>query len=234
MKKVLLFLLLGAGMAGLLSCTLSQAGQATVPTPGPTTIPLAPVLAPPPGEVVLQDDFSAPLGTVWALLDVEETPGQKAVWYTEDGILVQGGTNLGNSVEPAYLMVQGGADWTDYTVQVNIYVDTNDEVGLIFRTNPAGFYRFRLRSEAFQAPYTAGLDRYQEGRYEVLWHTSGIGFPIRRWFTLRLEVRGDTFTVSLDGRAVATVQDAAFPQGGIGFYAWAEGGVYFDNLVVTR
>ncbi len=234
MKKVLLLFWFGVGMVGLLSCTLPSAGQSTVPTSGPTTIPLAPILAPPPGEIVLQDDFSAPLGTIWALLDVEETPGQKALWYTQDGLLVQGGTNLGDSVEPAYLMVQGGTDWTDYTVQVNIYVDTNDEVGLIFRASEAGFYRFRLRSEAFQAPYTAGLDRYQEQRYEVLWHTSGLGFPIRKWFTLRLEVRGDTFTISLDGKPVATVQDAAFPRGGIGFYAWAEGGVYFDNLVVTR
>lgn len=234
MKKVLLLLWLGVGMVGLLSCALPSAGQSTVPTSGPTTIPLAPILAPPPGEIVLQDDFSAPLGTIWSLLDVEETPGQKALWYTQDGLLVQGGTNLGGSVESAYLMVQGGADWTDYAVQVNIYVDTNDEVGLIFRANEAGFYRFRLRSEAFQAPYTAGLDRYREQHYEVLWHTSGLGFPIRKWFTLRLEVRGDTFTVSLDGKPVVTVQDTAFPRGSIGFYAWAEGGVYFDNLVVTR
>lgn len=234
MKKIMLLLLLGVGIVGLLSCTLPPAGQATVPTPNSTTIPLAPLLAPPPGEIVFQDDFSTPLDTVWTLLDIEETPGQKALWYTQDGILAQGGTNLGDSVEPAYLMAQGGADWTDYIVQVNIYVDTNDEVGLIFRASEAGFYRFRLRSEAFQAPYTAGLDRYQGQHYEVLWHTAGLGFPIRKWFTLRIEVQGDTFTISLDGKAVATVQDATFPRGGIGFYAWAEGGVYFDNLVVTR
>jgi hypothetical protein len=38
----------------------------------------------------------------------------------------------------------------------------------------------------------------------------------------------------VDGEVIATVQDSTFAQGGVGFYAWAEGGAYFDNLVVTR
>lgn len=244
-KSSLLLLVFALGIAGLLACGQvpeqfpnaggsgqagSTAGDSRLPA-----LPLAPWQAPPAGEVILLEDFSGTLGSTWAVMDIAQTPGERAVWISADGVLAQGGTELGmGSVDSAYLVTSLGADWTDYTVRANIYVDTNDEVGLVFRVSEAGFYRFRMRSSQFPGPYQVGLDRYQDGRYTVLWHAAGNGYPPRTWFTLQVEVRGDTFTVFVDGRPVATVQDAALARGGVGFYAWAEGGAYFDNMVVVR
>jgi hypothetical protein len=236
-----LLLLLVLGAVGLLACgqvPVSPLPGAVDPTPGPSPLPglpLAPLAAPPTGTVVLQEDFAGPLAATWSVLDIAETPGQKAVWYSDQGVLVQGGTDTGmGAVDSAYMIVDPQAAWTDYIVRANLYVDTNDEAGLIFRVNDAGFYRFRMRSAEFEGPYQVGLDRYQDRRYTVLWHAPGHGFPPRQWITVQIVVRGDTFTVSVDGEVIATVQDSTFAQGGVGFYAWAEGGAYFDNLVVTR
>ena len=241
-RKSLLLLLFIVGIAGLLACGQVPEQFPNPGVPGPAgplagdsrlaALPLSPWQAPPAGEVVLLDDFTGPLGETWEVMDIAQTPGERAVWRSAEGVLAQDGTELGlGSVDSAYLVTNQGADWTDYTVRANIYVESNDEVGLIFRVNEAGFYRFRMRSAEFQGPYQVGLDRYQDGRYTVLWHAAGNGYPLRTWFTLQIEVRGDTFVVSVDGRPVATVQDAAFAQGGVGFYAWAEGGAYFDNMV---
>jgi len=228
-------LILLVGMAGLSSCGLVAGQQAAPQAQTAPTIPPAPEMASPPGEIVLQDGFAGKLSEMWAVLDAAQRPGEEARWYTQDGILAQGGTTRDrDSVESAYLVVNSGADWTDYTLQASIYVDGNDEVGLTFRVNDQGFYRFRMRSAEFDGPFQVGLDRYQDEVYTVLWHAPGGGFPSRTWFTLQVQVQGDTFTVAVDGQTLATVQDPAFSEGGVGFYAWAEGGAYFDNVVVTR
>jgi hypothetical protein len=91
-----------------------------------------------------------------------------------------------------------------------------------------------MRSEEFDGRYSVGLDR-QEGReYTVLWHERGNGFPVRKWFTRQIEVVGDTVAVSVNGQKRGVVQYPVFLAGGVGLYAWAEGGAYFDAVVVTR
>ena len=244
-RELLLLLLFMLGTVGLFACgeipeplpSTGGSGQVN-PTLGPSplpTIPPAPREAPPAGEVILQDDFGSQIAATWAVLDIAQTPGERAYWYSADGILLQGGTDLGmDSVDSAYLVTNTGVDWTDYTVRAQVYVVSNDEVGLIFRVNDGGFYRFRMRSDRFEGPYQVGLDRYQDKRYTVLWHAAGDGFPFEKWFSLQVEAQGDTFTISVDGRVITTIQDASFAKGGVGFYAWAEGGAYFDNMVVTR
>ncbi|MGC8872944.1 MAG: family 16 glycoside hydrolase [Chloroflexia bacterium] len=233
-KRAWLFPLLALGVIGLLAC-----GQSAEPLPlqgtPQSSIPPAPAVAAPAGEILVQDAFSGPLSEVWAVLDTVERPGERAEWHTQDDMLVQGGTTLGHtSPDAAYLVVQSGGEWSDYILRVAVYVESNDEVGVVFRVNDDGFYRFRMRSADFDGPYHVGLDRFQDGRYTVLWHEAGNGFPIRQWFTLEVEARGDRFRISVDGRLLTEVQDSAFVRGSIGLYAWAEGGAYFDNLVVTR
>jgi hypothetical protein len=241
MKKAFsVSLILLMGMLGVVAC--GQAPQQQPPAQNQATsssafpdLPLAPAMPPPPGDVVLEDDFGGELSGAWRVLDTAETPGEQAYWYTEAGFLVQGGTTMEwDSVDPAYLIVNPEPEWEDYTIRANIYVETNDEVGLIFRVTEEGFYRFRMRSAEFEGPYSVGVDRYQDERYTVLWHEPGNGFPFRRWFTVQIEVVGDTFTISVDGRLLAVVQDPVFPAGGAGLYAWSEGGAYFDDVVVTR
>ncbi len=234
MKRVGVLVLILVGLVGLLAC--GQVPEQAQPdsVPGEAPLPQAPLLPPLQGETLVQEDFSAGTQADWAVLDTAQTPGEQAYWYVSDGVLVQGGTTMErDSVDPAYFVV-GGSDWSDYTVRAALYVETNNEVGLIFRVNDQGFYRFRIRSAVFDGPFNMGLDRYQADRYEVLWHDFGQGFPLEQWFTLQIEVRGNTFTVLMDGQVVAVVQDPTFPTGGVGLYAWSEGGAYFDNVTVTR
>ncbi len=238
MKKIRIALsVLLVGMVGLMSC--GQVPNQPAPLgPGGQggTIPLAPEMAPPPGEVLFQDSFdTSVMASSWSVLDISQTPGEQADWHPADGRLVQGGTTLGSdSVDPALFVANSGADWSDYIARVNIYVETNDEVGLIFRVNESGFYRLRMRSASFDGPYQVGFDRFQDGHFEVLWHQEKGGFPVEKWFTLQIAAKGDTFVISVDGKSLGTVQDSAFAKGGVGVFAWSEGGAYFDNLVVVR
>jgi hypothetical protein len=238
MKKAYVISLILFALVGLVSCGEVPGQPPIAQDPpqqgsGPSSLPPAPSSPPPQGEIVLQETFDV-LGENWAVLDTEQVPGEQSYWYAEAGVLVQGGTTMDmDSVDPGYLIVSV-ADWTDYTVRANIYVETNDEVGLIFRVNQDGFYRFRMRSAEFDGPYNMGLDLYQEERYTVLWHDLGEGFPLEQWFTLEIKVTGGTFTVSMDGQEIAVVQDTTFPTGGIGVFAWSERGAYFDNVMVAR
>lgn len=233
-KRAWLFPLLALGAIGLLACGMSAEPPALQGDPQ-SAIPPAPAVAAPAGEILVQDAFAGPLSEVWGVLDTVGRPGEQAEWHTQDGILAQGGTTLGHTTpDAAYLIVRSGSDWSDYVLRVAVYVESNDEVGVIFRVSDDGFYRFRMRSAEFDGPYQVGLDRFQDGRYTVLWHEAGKGFPIRQWFILEVEVRGDRFQISVDGQPLTTIQDSTFARGGIGLYAWAEGGAYFDNLVVTR
>jgi hypothetical protein len=233
-KRGWFFPLLALGVVGLLGCGQVVAPLALQGNPQ-SPLPPAPAVAAPAGEILVQDGFSGPLTEIWSVLDTVGRPGEQAEWYTREGVLAQEGTTLGHtSPDAAYLVIRSGADWDDYTLRVAVYVESNDEVGVIFRVSEEGFYRFRMRSAQFDGPYQVGLDRFQDGRYTVLWHEPGNGFPMRQWFVLEVAVRGDRFTVSVDGRPLTTVQDRTFLRGSIGLYAWAEGGAYFDNLVVAR
>jgi hypothetical protein len=238
-KACLVSLILLAGLLGVVSCGQAPEQQAAAkPTAEMNStfpnLPLAPSIPPPPGEVILQDNFEQP-SDAWTVLDAAEVPGEEAHWRVEGGVLAQRGLTSGfDSVDAAYLVTGGGVEWSDYIVRANLYVETNDEVGLIFRVNEEGFYRFRMRSEEFDGPYSVGLDRYEGGMYTALWHEPGNGFPLRKWFTLQIEVAGDTFTISVNGQELTVVRDPVFSAGGVGVYAWAEGGAYFDDVVVTR
>ncbi len=242
-KNWLLLVVLALGMLGLFACGQPPSPQgpgSTEPTAGASPsslIPRAPDLAPPAGTVLLQDGFdnAETLGSTWSSLDISFEPGETSLWTVADGALGQGGTNLRpDSPNSAFLTTLSGADWTDYTARVSFYVEDNEEVGLAVRVSDSGFYRFRMRSAAFDGPYQLGLDLYQSGHYTVLWHGAKGGFPEKQWFTIEMSVKGTTLTVSVDGQVVTTVEDATLARGGIALYARAEGGVFFDNAIVAH
>ncbi len=244
-QRWILLALFTVGLVGLLSCgqipnePASLAGPAG-PRLGDSTsaqIPQAPEFPLPEGAVLLQDSFedAGIQSSTWAASDLSLEPGEMPQWQTANGVMAQEGTNLqAQSPNSAFTFSQAGADWTDYTVRAQFYVTTNEEVGLAFRAGSEGFYRFRIRPSTFDGPYQVGLDRYQDGKYTVLWHQEKGGFIEQQWFTVEITAKGTTITVLVDGRPVTTVEDSSLTHGGVGLYTRAEGGAYIDNLVVTR
>ncbi len=55
------------------------------------------------------------------------------------------------------------------------------------------------------------------------------------WNTLKLEVKGDMFTVFLNGKELFKVQDTTFPNAGkVGFWTKADAQSYFDDFIVKK
>jgi hypothetical protein len=54
------------------------------------------------------------------------------------------------------------------------------------------------------------------------------------WHELRVDVRGNAFTASLDGKQVVDVTDDRYPTGGIGLWTKSDSETCFDEVELTR
>jgi hypothetical protein len=243
----LVALLLGA-LAGCGANPAAQAGPApqtgmVLPTPPPMptfppqpstpTPPPAPAPAKPAGATLLAADFAGDtdLGK-WTVIDAGIALPGPSVWKVANGHLIpySDAQDLPSLYTTA--LVGGDPSWRDYSVSAAGYVSNNDELGVVARASDKGYYVFKLFPQG-QKPGMALLryDAAREAFTELASAESG-GFAPRVWTTLRLTVRGETLTASVDGQDVLTARDTTLAAGRAGVAAYAARGVEFDNLTV--
>ena len=168
------------------------------------------------------DDWNFTAGNGWELLD-----GQLAV--------TQGGEQRGFT---------GDANWTDYSVQV--------EQANLKQGNGYGVY-FRISNEPAINGYVFQYDpgyhggAYPNGAYLIRKVVNGnetppiavAAAPDRfEWTnvtrTIKVDVRGSSFTTSIDGTTVLQAEDTQFAAGRVGLRSWDSSRATFDDLVVSQ
>jgi hypothetical protein len=201
-----------------------------IPTP---TAPPAPAPRAPTGATLLAADFDTDTDLrAWTVIDGADPIPGPSIWRIQNGHLLQvSDANDAPGLYPTAL-VSGDPKWRDYRVSVAGYVTTNEEVGVVARANDAGYYVFKLLPDTLKPGMV--LARYDAVTQAVttLASAEGGGFAARRWYELRLEVRGDQLLAFVNNQLALTARDATLAQGRVGVYGYAEGGLEFDHLTV--
>ncbi|ARA94229.1 hypothetical protein AWN76_014405 [Rhodothermaceae bacterium RA] len=164
-------------------------------------------------------------------------------WTVEDGVLRQtsniwvGDPPLEFEIHLGTHIAAGNPAWTDYALNVDVRSDDNDGIGVVFRyQDPLNYYRLMLVDDAVNGGPVQKLERRRDGRITVLAEDrSGPAYP-SGWFTLTVDVRGDSIRAYQNGTLRFAVQDtsaAALTSGRIGMAVYANTGAHFDHVAVT-
>jgi hypothetical protein len=203
-----------------------------IPTPTPPPAPAAPAPAGA-GATLLADDFDTATDLrAWTVIDGADPIPGPSVWRIQNGHLLQvSDANDAPGLYPTAL-VSGDPTWRDYRVSVAGFVTQNEEVGVVARATDAGYYVFKLLPSTLKPGMV--LARYDAATQALttLAQADGGGFVARRWYRLRLEVRGEQLQAYVNDQPVLSARDATLAQGRAGVYGYAEGGLEFDNLTV--
>ncbi len=207
-------------------------GQAT-PQP-PIVIPPAPALPPSSGTILLADNFANTPISNYTIVDIGAGPdAPPSSWQVQNGMLAQNGDSDGNPAFYDTYALTGDAAWTNYSVEGEAY-SGGSPFGLVARYSKAGFYRLRVnRSTVTGAGWL--LQRYDSGKQAYTTLASGAlnsGYTVQQWNHLKLTAQGSTISVTINGQPTASVSDATYAGGSVGFYAEASG-ARFSNLRVS-
>jgi len=208
---------------------------------GAVLLPIAAARA----DTITFDDQT--IGTVPAGFTVALTGGGPAPkWEVQKAPEPQGG----------HVVAQTSADTTGYRFPLLVYdkIKASDldlsvkframrgtvdqAAGLVWRYRDANNY-YIVRANALEDNVV--LYKVENGRRIDLplkgkGKTYGAKAPVPKnvWNTLAVQVRGDTFTVSLNGAALYEVEDRTFPKAGkVGLWTKADSVTMFDDLAVT-
>ncbi|SEA64641.1 hypothetical protein [Rubrimonas cliftonensis] len=200
--------------------------------------------------VLLAADFSTDAAG-FAFID-EGTIDAPGAWSVTDGALVQesdinssqqGTGSRAYSVDGdgPYLLRDGtyalhdaeeAAAWRDYALEVTATSADNDGVGVLFRYQDAdNYYKLEIDAQLGLVHLTRHLDGF-----ETLLARAYGGYTPGEAFDIRIEAEGSRLGAWIDGAEVfgAQVDDTRLESGTVGLYTWANAGVAFDDLVVTR
>lgn len=106
--------------------------------------------------------------------------------------------------------------------------------GVVFRAKDKDNF-YIARANALENNVSLYVTR--DGKRKTIKYWEGVEVPLGTWHELAVEVRGFTFTVSLDGKPVGTITDTEriFPGAGMaGFWTKADSVTYFESLVIQR
>jgi O-glycosyl hydrolase len=135
----------------------------------------------------------------------------------------------------AYALL-GDPRWTDYTVSVDVNLQQPGAVELLGRANA------QARPQSKQAGYqvrvsdTGAWSLVKNDTHATLTTlASGTisALGLNSWHRLALRMRGTAITATLDAATLATVTDASYPAGQIGFGVVGYQTDQFDNLAIT-
>jgi hypothetical protein len=218
--------------AGYPDAILSYPAAPPTPTIGQPPAAAAPALS----SVAISPLAPSDLLAGWQVVDTpSQLPGEGGRWEVRDGYLYQDGLNPAGSLSAATTELMSPAAYGDVTVSMAFYDAANGNVGLIARHSAAGFYRVRLQTDPSYDGEALVVEKVTAGiAVPLVLNTSEPLYQRHTWHTLTLSVRGNQITVTLDGRIVAAVEDAApLPAGTVGIATRALGGIFFDRITLA-
>ncbi|NLY73877.1 MAG: DUF1080 domain-containing protein [Firmicutes bacterium] len=202
--------------------TMISIGGAT-PTPAPTPTPTKPATATP-----------TPTSGQSALFSDNFESGNYNNWTTSSGtwsVVADGSRTLRQSNTSANCYAYAGSSWTNYSVQAKLkvlsYNGSNRMAGLMARfqdTNNFYFLRFSNSNQLEIRKKVNGSTTSLASKS----YTCSAG----SWYTLRLDVNGNTLIAYVNGVQQLTATDSTFASGRIGVtFNYASGQI--DDVVVT-
>lgn len=143
--------------------------------------------------------------------------------------------------------ILGDAQWTNYEVSADVFLDHGGWAGVMGRVNntgngwdgdPDGYYA-RLDTNGACALYIASQKFPSPGTRDRQLATNTVAnWKVGGWHNVKLRFEGLKLTMLVDGVAVVSAEDATFARGLAGLIAGGEGGArstaLFDNLLVNR
>ena len=169
----------------------------------------------------------------WSLVG-PKIPDGKPLWEVRDGKLVQRGVEGVITSDEATGLVTGDPAWSDVTVATSVFARDTKEVGLIVRQTGESYYR--LRALVVGTGKNTGnyiLERVVDGEVSKLATFDGAELSASTWHTLSFSAQGSKLSVSVDGTALGSAEDATLSKGRVGVSTLAMSGAYFANLQVT-
>jgi hypothetical protein len=147
-----------------------------------------------------------------------------------------------------HVLVQESADPTDYRFPLAIVKDGSyRDVTLTVRARPIsgkvdqGFglvWRYKNANNYYLTRCNADEDNctiyHVVDGHRRAFLNKGIKVPTNAWHTLKMEAKGDHFTVWFNGTQVLDVHDATFKDAGkVGLWTKADSVIQFEDLMVT-
>ncbi|MGI0116399.1 family 16 glycoside hydrolase [Zooshikella sp. RANM57] len=119
-------------------------------------------------------------------------------------------------------------NWQDYQLTTTFYSEDDDAVGVVFRLQDiTHYYRFTWN----KALGYRRLERRDGEVFSVLAEDT-VPYEKNRLYQLMIKAQGNSIEVFIDQNLVFNVNDSVFPQGGFGFYSWANEGYHIHSLEV--
>ena len=139
----------------------------------------------------------------------------------------------------------GDAEFPSVTLSPTIYSDVvmtarfkiikadplgNPSAGLIFRMRDKNHY-YLVRVNAGEGYGNLNVYRYWLGQRDMIKHTN---WPVSkgRWYTLKVEARGEQILGYLDGKLVAEAYDKTYREGKVGLWVKYDSFTCFDDVTV--
>lgn len=196
-------------------------------------------------SVLFIDTFDDTALSGWTITDGPEPRQGPSDWIVRDGVLLQR-SNIWSYDPPAEFIYHmgthvtaGHSEWTDYGLNAILRSSDNDGIGLLFRyQDPGNYYRILLMNDAGNsASVNSPIQRIQKivnGEPEtLLQNTVPQAYP-DGYFSLSVDVRGDTLGAYLNGSLLGEVTDSQFDSGKIGLMTYANTGAVFDSVLVSE
>ncbi len=179
--------------------------------------------------------FSKPAEIRWSLaraLQMAEPSTRVTPWSDSDSWVIKGQElhQLDDNQTVGHTVLFGDLGWADYDLEAEFEVLAGgSEVGLVFRAlSPTHLLR-------------AALGAFGNTRHGFLvWdQASGLGIGLvdgqtakGRWYRVRVEVRGNTFKVFLDGKLLSSASSDKYPRGCAGLVT-VRCAARFRNIRIT-
>lgn len=145
--------------------------------------------------------------------------------------------------------VYDGGDYRDFVLEADIFAQDNDGWGLLFRyVDRKNHYRFLTMIDPGNPEFAKPEDKGPWSRFDVRLGDKGDEEPFYERLelkrdtykentrhTVKLEVSGNQFSASLDGKLLVAGTDPSNrnPSGKIGLVCFAQNNMWFDNVRVT-
>ena len=152
--------------------------------------------------------------------------GNGGDWVIQDGELI------GTTTAYQDLFLTGSEDWTDYTIEFRAKLTGGRILGMAFRyTDTNNNYRLNLYDDLDNTNNFYVYLRVAGAFSEVMKVPVG-QIDKDEWYTLKIEVVGDSIKAYLDGELQIEAKNGAHSEGGIAFEGETNTIGHFDDLIV--
>ena len=181
---------------------------------------------------LLDEQFTFDAGR-WTFTD-QGTQSGPSTWTYVAGELrqtsgIEDGSALTDLPKAGTLALAGDRAWTDYRTSVRLRSDTDGSIGVLVRyLDQDHWYRFSMD----RRDGSRRLVKNDGGVLSLLWSDT-VAYEIGREYIVSIDCISDRIVGYLDGVQLFALEDAALTSGGVGLYAWRNGGARFAEVRVA-